>query len=271
MLDANPSSIQPGPARQTNRTPLVLIHDGSGLIFSYFLLGPLGRPVYGIYNPNFESGGNWEGGLHEMAKAYVPLVKSVVPSGKVLLGGWSLGGLLSLEIARLLDKDDDVQVSGLLLLDAGYPKATPADGNGTVKIRDHFELPPSGLSSSLGAQVQEVFDNARRMVHEWQPPTWTDNDTLPPPAILLKATDHVLDQGNEVALVDKARQAQRLGWDEYEHKFIRMVLSIPGHHFNIFADDKVWHDPKTAETNRYISLHMLSYCCSRSRSLQDKL
>ncbi|RDL32392.1 Polyketide synthase-like protein [Venustampulla echinocandica] len=240
MLGANPSLIQPGPARQTIRTPLVLIHDGSGLIFSYFWLGPLGRAVYGIYNPNFESGGNWEGGLRQMAQAYVPLIKSVVPSGKVLIGGWSLGGLLALEIAHLLAQDDDVAVSGLLLLDTAYPKFNTAD---EITTRDHFELPSSSPNASLGLQVQEAFRNARRMIDEWDPPTWGDKDILPRPAILLKATDYVLGQGEEVATVDIARQTQRLGWDEYQHKFIRVVLSIAGHHFNIFAEDKVRYDP----------------------------
>ncbi|KFH45346.1 Polyketide synthase-like protein [Hapsidospora chrysogenum ATCC 11550] len=240
MLGENPSLIQPSPASAAKRAPLVLIHDGSGLVFSYFWLGPLGRAVYGIHNPNFESGGAWDGGLRQMAEAYVPLIKSVVPSGKVLLGGWSLGGLLALEIAHLLAGDEDVAVSGLLLLDAGYPKVTTAEELARVISREDFNLPFSSHSASLGGQVQEAFRNALRMIDGWHPPTWSDKDTLPPPAILLKATDYVLGQGQELAaVVDVARQTERLGWDDYEHKFIRMVLSIPGHHFNIFDDDKV--------------------------------
>ncbi|VUC37661.1 unnamed protein product [Clonostachys rosea] len=233
-LMANPTMIQPSPSRQANRTPLVLIHDGSGLIFSYFWLGTLGRAVYGISNPNFETGGGFEGGLRQMAQTYVPFIKSVVPSGKVLLGGWSLGGLLALEIAHLLAQDNDINVSGILLLDSAYPKVARE-----IKTSDHFDRALSSSNASLGAQVQEAFSNARKMIDEWQPPIWEDKDTFPPPAILLKATDYVLGQGDEVATVDIARKTQRLGWDEYEHKFIRTVLYIAGHHFNIFAEDKV--------------------------------
>lgn len=90
MLDPNPTVIQPGPTGHTSRTPLILIHDGSGLISSYFWLGPLGRKVIGIFNPHFESGGNWAGGLREMATVYTGLIESVVPRGKVLLGGNAL-------------------------------------------------------------------------------------------------------------------------------------------------------------------------------------
>ncbi|CAH0021011.1 unnamed protein product [Clonostachys rhizophaga] len=233
-LIANPTVIQPAPPKQANRTPLVLIHDGSGLIFSYFWLGTLGRAVYGISNPNFETGGGREGGLPQMARDYISLIKSVMPSGKVLLGGWSLGGLLALEIAHLLAQDSDVNVSGILLLDSVYPKFASE-----IKTSDHFELAPSSSNASLGAQVQAAFSSARRMIDEWKPPIWGGKDTFPPPAILLKASDYVLGQGDEVATVDIARQTQRLGWDEYEHKFIRIVLNIAGHHFNIFAEDKV--------------------------------
>lgn len=88
MFDTNPTLIQSGPTSGHNaRTPLFLIHDGSGLISSYFWLGSLCRNVYGIHNPRFDSGGDWEHGLHDMAKAYVPLIKSVVPHGKILIGG----------------------------------------------------------------------------------------------------------------------------------------------------------------------------------------
>ena len=69
--------------------------------------------------------------------------------------------------------------------------------------------------------------------------------SLPPPAVLLRAKRYVFGhevgskiQG-ELATVDVARQKKRLGWDDYEHKFIRVAMDIEGHHFNIFAEDKV--------------------------------
>jgi hypothetical protein len=86
MNDMNPALIQRGPAKQ-DRAPLFLLHDGGGTIFQYFLLGPLRRKVYGIQNSRFASGRSWEGGVPEMASEYVELIKSVVPSGKIIIGG----------------------------------------------------------------------------------------------------------------------------------------------------------------------------------------
>ena len=79
----NPALVQDG----VGKTPLILIHDGGGTIFNYFLLKPLRRPVWGIYNPKWDTGETWEGGLHEMAVEYLRLIRTVVPSGNILLGG----------------------------------------------------------------------------------------------------------------------------------------------------------------------------------------
>lgn len=83
MNPTNPTLIQKGLAN----TPLFLLHDGGGTIFQYFLLGPLGRSVYGIENSRFMSGEKWDGGIPEMAREYTKLIKSVVPSGDILIGG----------------------------------------------------------------------------------------------------------------------------------------------------------------------------------------
>jgi hypothetical protein len=67
--------------------PLFLIHDGGGTVFSYFLLGSLGRTVYGISNPSFETELTWANGIASMAEYYVKLIKATCPSGDILLGG----------------------------------------------------------------------------------------------------------------------------------------------------------------------------------------
>lgn len=80
-----------------------------------------------------------------MAAAYLQMIRNTVTKGReypaqapysyvttadggrlkrrrILLGGWSLGGLLSLEIARLVGEEDrDIEIVGLLLVDSVYP------------------------------------------------------------------------------------------------------------------------------------------------------
>lgn len=147
--------VQPAPPGGRSSTPLFLIHDGGGTTFAYHCLSPLDRAVFGIANPRFHSGTAWDGGLPEMARAYLRMIRHTVVSAdyppaapctitragkkrwKILLGGWSLGGLLSLEIARLLvtvanelgpdegaadgGGDDDVEIVGMVVIDSVYP------------------------------------------------------------------------------------------------------------------------------------------------------
>lgn len=87
MWEENPVLIQPAPRVGGSNIPLFLIHDGGGTVFSYFLLGEIKRPVYGIHNPKFNSGGKWTGGIDQMARTYCEFVKKTKPEGDVLLGG----------------------------------------------------------------------------------------------------------------------------------------------------------------------------------------
>ncbi len=99
-----------------NSTPLILIHDGGGTIFSYYLLDSVERPLYGIFNPYFYSGESWKGGIPEMASYYVGLIKKVIPKGPVIIGGWSLGGLVALEMAKALASDSRIEVIGIVMI-----------------------------------------------------------------------------------------------------------------------------------------------------------
>lgn len=69
--------------------PLFLIHDASGLISAYFKLGPLDRPVYGLYDPKFDSnslGGGWQD-VNQMAENCIRLIKRRYPRGEIVVGG----------------------------------------------------------------------------------------------------------------------------------------------------------------------------------------
>ncbi|KAK3370084.1 Alpha/Beta hydrolase protein [Podospora didyma] len=261
MLDTNPTLIQEaagGPSR-TGTTPLVLIHDGGGTIFSYHCLGELHRPLYGIANPHFRSGEPWEGGIPEMARHYVKLIKSVIPRGsKLIIGGWSLGGLLSLEISRaLLDESDGAAASfdllGIVMIDSVCPLALPKDKEGgRILVQHVVEWSPYTRQETRDA-VMRSFAEARVMVGSWKMPTWRDSnlntahDTTsaavspilprPPPVILLRAKEAVPVVEEGVSRVDVHRHDRLLGWDLYHPNLITQVIDISGHHFNLFSKE----------------------------------
>jgi hypothetical protein len=68
--------------------PLILIHDGGGTIFEYYMLGPLYRRTYGIPNPYFHDGGSPPaGGVPQLAKEYAEAIQATIRNGPILIGG----------------------------------------------------------------------------------------------------------------------------------------------------------------------------------------
>lgn len=277
--DENPCLIYEaedgGDPGDISHVPLVLIHDGGGTCFAYYCLDPLGRPTYEIHNPHFYSGKSWAGGIPDMARHYVGLLRKAVPRGRILLGGWSLGGILSLEMARLLADDPLYNVLGIVMVDSICPLAfraeagAPLDTKRLVPFQGQFG--PHTQPETI-ERVTRCFDDARKAVAAYQPPRWEgdrkedsgreqhhhrlngtvkdegrrflrNNGAVPklgcPPAILLRATQAVPVEPEQVSLVDTVRNDRTLGWDEYRKGFFKEIVDIPGHHFNIFAFENI--------------------------------
>ena len=81
-----PISVQR--TKRLGLVPLLLIHDGSGLVTYMRNLPSLGRDLWGIYNPYFINGRPWES-VVSMAAEYAKYTTEA-GLGPVLLGGWSL-------------------------------------------------------------------------------------------------------------------------------------------------------------------------------------
>lgn len=261
--DENPSLIfeaeDGGDPLHASDVPLVLTHDGGGTCFAYCCLNPLGRPVYAIRNPHFYSGAPWPGGIPEMARHYVGLVRAAVPRGRLLLGGWSLGGILSLEMARLLADDPCYHVLGIVMVDsvcplvfrrAGpVPGASPDGPRRVAPFRGQFG--PSTKPETI-ERVSRCFTEARAAVAAYRLPSWprAGEGAGPgggavigrggrPPAILLRAGEAVPVEPGEISFVDTARGERTLGWDDYRENLFLDIADVPGHHFNVFAFEHI--------------------------------
>lgn len=200
-----------------------------------------------------------------MASHYVGLMRQAVPRGRVLLGGWSLGGLLSLEMARLLAGDPDFTVIGIAMMDSICPAArmtkTGVAKAAVVPYKHQFG---ENTKQETIEGVERCFVEARKSIETWTMPRWDGSDIegaeggqkgadgvdagegqLPalvssssikcPPTILLRAREAVPTEPGEVSFVDTTRHSRSLGWDEYQKDFLEEIVDIPGHHFSIFA------------------------------------
>ncbi len=132
---AHLASLVRGSAPAAAWSPLVLLHSqGQGR--PLFLVHPVGgnvlcyrelaqrfgreRPVYGLQARGFLGDQEPREDLVAMAHEYVEAVRSVQPSGPYLLGGWSMGGLVALEMARRL-RELGQEVALVALIDSPAP------------------------------------------------------------------------------------------------------------------------------------------------------
>ncbi|WP_343240821.1 MULTISPECIES: beta-ketoacyl synthase N-terminal-like domain-containing protein [unclassified Streptomyces] len=103
-----------------SRPPLFLIHPAGGSTAVYrALVQRLGdeQPCYGLERlPGPDA-------VHKRAAAYARIVRETRPRGPWLLGGWSYGGVVAQETARLLAGDGTVPA--LILIDSVLPLPVP--------------------------------------------------------------------------------------------------------------------------------------------------
>lgn len=258
LEDENPGLIyeaEDGPdPLNISHVPLVLIHDGGGTCFSYYCLDPLGRPTYEIHNPRYYTQQPWEGGIPEIARYYVSLIHKRVPHGRILLGGWSFGGILSLAISRLLADEPLYNVLGIVMIDSICPSSVRSkDWSRGLIYKGQFS---ERTSQETIERVTWCFSDAVRVIGEYQMPSWGDsegdnnnNDGLQshtltteaicPPTILLRAMDFVPVETHELSRVDLVRHDRSLGWNDYRKGFFQEIMDVPGHHFSIFAFDNI--------------------------------
>jgi amino acid adenylation domain-containing protein len=114
--------IQPG----GEGSPVFLVHPVGGNVFCYSELARAlaGRPCFGIQTPAPGSGLPVLRKLEDMAGLYCARVREAQPSGPYVLGGWSMGGPIALEMARRLRAAGDEVI--LLLLDPPPPTSLKA-------------------------------------------------------------------------------------------------------------------------------------------------
>jgi thioesterase domain-containing protein len=97
------------------------VHPGAGAIDCYIHLAQyLGseRPFYGFQAPGLEDDQKPYDSIDEMAKLYVRELRTEQPNGPYLIGGYSFGGAVAFEMARLIEEQGQL-VSLLAIIDTG--------------------------------------------------------------------------------------------------------------------------------------------------------
>lgn len=124
------------------------------------------RPFYGVQGRGLAEAEAPHASIEDMAHDYLEAIRDVQPEGPYLLGGWSLGGLVALEMAQRLVKQGQ-QVPLVVLLDTHLvlrgPTAENVDDAGGlrwiarqlgIRFRDLQSLAPEEQWNAVVQQAQ---------------------------------------------------------------------------------------------------------------------
>ncbi|MCY1015596.1 amino acid adenylation domain-containing protein [Pyxidicoccus sp. MSG2] len=120
-------NLVPLAAGTSTRRPLFLVHGGGGSALAYTELArQLGgdRPIHGLSASGIDGGELPAASVEALARDYLAQVRAVQPRGPYLLGGWSFGGLVAYEMARLLQAAGE-RVEALAIIDSPAPTGQP--------------------------------------------------------------------------------------------------------------------------------------------------
>ena len=92
-----------------DRTPLWLIHPGTGevLVFINLVKYITDRPLYALRARGFEDDQRCFETMSEVLEAYYSHIKKTQPQGPYAILGYSEGGIIAFELAKLLEADGD--------------------------------------------------------------------------------------------------------------------------------------------------------------------
>lgn len=253
-----------------SNAPIFCVHAAGGIVFRFqqvakYMSVEYGHPFYALQAKGIEPGETPYTSIEVMAQAYVQAIRETKPVGPYLLAGWSMGGTIAFEMARVMENMGET-VSGILMIDAPSPdmdayaineiddvdflleRLEPAAG---VSIQDSVEqqdsvhakkqyiveqkkqlgLFPPDIQPAEAEQRLAVHKHHNRLLCRYRPCS-----AIQAGIMFIRAT--------EETTFDEKMKNPVPGWAEWTHQGIAEYTS-PGNHFNMFSNE---YSPVLAET-----------------------
>jgi len=152
-----------------DRSPLYFVHAAGGIVFRYIQVAALlgkERPFWALQARGIEPGDSLYPSIEEMAAEYVRAIREVQPRGPYLIGGWSFGGTVAFEMARILEAQGE-SVPVLIMVDAPSPYVDDYEDDDVEFLLERLQ-PAAGLElaavHTLGSQeakLRYLFEQQR--------------------------------------------------------------------------------------------------------------
>jgi amino acid adenylation domain-containing protein len=145
--------------------PIFLIAGAGGHVFTFHkfarLLGP-DHPAYGMKAIGIDGSEPPLDRVEPIAERYLAEILNARPKGPYVLAGYSVGGLMAFEVARLMH-ERGIEVARVVLFDTfapGYPRPLPWPVRLTIHLMNFLSRPGDGKWAYLG----ERFKNMRHRI-----------------------------------------------------------------------------------------------------------
>ncbi|RIA84254.1 hypothetical protein C1645_423296 [Glomus cerebriforme] len=257
-----PSIVPLAPKNVINKhnPPLYCIHPLLGNVASYIFLAKnlgINRPVYGVQAPS-DVGDD----IKVIAKRYARAIQLHQQNHPYYLCGYSYGGLVAWEMAKLL-QEHGVKVGGLYLIDAPSPlqKCVRSLSNGEephIIWRDDIEQLLNDVDSQWMVRAENE-DPTKIEMFKKQIGTlissmysYTSDTTIETvqkfPIHYWRAKDYA-GKTSKLLLDHPSFHEPNFGWEHYYKGDITFHRPIPGHHYNVLREETAGRLARELDTN----------------------
>lgn len=145
------STTRPSPVvairAQGSKRPFFLMHPVGGNVLCYLELARAfdqERPIFGLQAAGLNGEQEPFTSIEEMATTYVQALQALQPTGPYLIGGWSMGGLIALEVAQQLQRQGQ-EIALLTIIDS------QVSGSPTPELVDEAQLLTRFVAQIVGS------------------------------------------------------------------------------------------------------------------------
>lgn len=167
-----------------------LVPDGSGSATSYISIPNISpdMAVFGLNCPFMKCPEKWTCGVEGVSALYLAEIKRRQPQGPYIIGGWSAGGVMAYEVARMIVESGE-KVESLVLIDAPCPVALDPLPARLHIFFDQIGLLGTGKPGGTPGWLLPHFASAIQNLRDYDPIPM--NPKIAPPVLAIWCTDGV--------------------------------------------------------------------------------